>query len=200
MIRTKRAGLGGIARLMVIVAAAALLAGCAVGEGFERFRGELVQLREQLAADQNAWQDRLTAMQPDDPRRGGIQAELSSATAQLAAVDAAVAHADLIEAEAEHPTDPISRLVGAVAPWLPEPVRTPLALTAALVATAVRARQLKKGAASIAASIRRVMLDDPQLADSLGKHAATLRSIQTPTAARIVDELDPARRMLRLPI
>ncbi len=133
MIGTKRAGLGGIARLVVIVAAVAALTGCAVGEGFDRFRGELTQLREQLAADQRVWQGRLSALDPGDPRRGGIRAELSSATAQLAAVEAAVAHADLIEAEAEHPTDPISRLIGAVAPWLPEPVRTPLVLTAALV-------------------------------------------------------------------
>ena len=200
MRRTRKAGVGAIARLVVIVAAAAALAGCAVGEGFDRFRGELAQLRAQLASDQRAWQSRLSALDPDDPRRGGIRAQLSSATAQLTAVDAAVAHADLIEAEAAHPTDPISRLIGAVVPWLPEPVRTPLVLTAALVATAARARQLKKGAASIAASIRRVMHDDPQLAEAFGKHATTLRSIQTPTAARIVDELDPARKLLRLPI
>ncbi len=189
-------------RVLTLCVTLVLGVGCAEwsGGGFEHFQSELVELRDQLAADQAAWEQRLASLPENDPARLLIGAQRATAAAQRAAVDAAIIQAELVQAEAENPTDPISSLIGAVVPWLPEPVRTPLVLGSALIVTAARARQLKKGAASIATSLRRVMADDPQFADKFREHASTMRAIQTPTAARIVDEADPSRQLIRLPI
>ena len=189
-------------RTLTLCATLAFSTGCTewTGGGFERFEAELVQLRDQLAEDQAVWEQRLASLPENDPARLLIEAEGATAAAQLAAVDAAITQAELVRAEAEIPTDPLSSLIGAVVPWLPEPVRTPLVLGGALIVTAARARQLKRGAASIATSLRRVMADDPQFADKFREHASTLRAIQTPTAARIVDEADTSRQLVRLPI
>lgn len=173
--------------------------GCAE-PGFEQFQGEIVELRDQIATDQAAWQERFDALPAGDVALPMARARLESTAAQLARAEAAVEESGRVAAEAAQSTDPIGSLIGAVAPWLPEPVRTPLVLGGALVLSTARARQLKKGAVSIAASLRRVMADDPQLAEKLREHAGTLRAIQTPTAARIVDEVDTQRPLIRLPI
>ena len=153
----------GYWRVLALCAFLALSAGGEewAGGGFEQFQSELVQLRDQLAEDQAAWEQRLASLPENDPARPMIVAQRATATAQRAAVDAAIIQAELVQAEAEHPTDPISSLIGAIVPWLPEPVRTPLVLGSALFVTAARARQLKKGAASTATSLRRVMAADP---------------------------------------
>jgi hypothetical protein len=184
---------------MALGAVLVVSAGCA-DLGLDQFQSELVMLRDQLAEDQVAWEQRLDSLPSNDPAVPLLEAQRATAAAQRSMVEAALAQADLIRDEAENPTDPIGSLIGAVVPWLPEPVRTPLVLGSALVLTAARARQLKKGAVSIATSLRRVMADDPQFAEKLREHAGTLRAIQTPTAARIVDETDTKRQLVRLPI
>jgi len=201
--RNRRGNLGGTRqRCLQGLALGAILttsAGCA-DLGFDQFQSELVLLRDQLAQDQAAWEQRLDALPPNDPAVPLFKAQRATAAAQQSMVEAALAQAQLVQNEAENPTDPFGSLIGAVAPWLPEPVRTPLVLGGALVLTVARARQLKKGAVSIATSLGRAMADDPELARKLREHAGTLRAIQTPTAARIVDETDTKRQLVRLPI
>jgi hypothetical protein len=91
-------------------------------------------------------------------------------------------------------------LVGELAPLLPAPWRAPLLLGAALFVSLARARRLKRGAASIARSIGKAMDADPALREAMARNAALIRSVQTETASRIIDESDSARRMIRLPI
>ena len=102
------------------------------------------------------------------------------------AVDAAVLELDQIIKEARNPSDPI---VSLSAPLLPEPLRSPFLLGGALLAMVARTVQLKRGMASIARSFDKAMQDDEQLRAGVKRNANTIRSIQTPTAQKIVDQV-----------
>ena len=60
-------------------------------------------------------------------------------------MEAAIARVQAVLDETVSPSDPISQLVGWLAPWLPEPVRTPALLGSALLVSVVRGRRLKEG-------------------------------------------------------
>lgn len=143
----------------------------------------------------------LTALEsqlgPNDPRRADLTELIQRTELRLAALTAAEDH--LARAQNQPTDDPIAQLVGLAAPWIPEPVRTPLLLGSGLAAALLRARQLKTAARSIAAGIDRAAKTDPALADRLDKHAETIRETQSKSAQRLIEEAT-GQRKARLPI
>ncbi len=93
----------------------------------------------------------------------------------------------LIQRAKGDPRDPIGQTVGAIAPWLPDPVRVPFALGTALALSLARAAQLKRAGLSIAQGLERAMDTDEQFRQRFNAHAQTFRDIQTSTAQRLVD-------------
>jgi hypothetical protein len=190
-------------RLLSAVALAVTVAtssGCLDMSDALSYRDQAASIRDDLARQEAAWQARLADEPAASPDRPQIEAIAGWARAKHAAADAAVRQVDSVLAEANNPRDPVSQAVGAIAPWLPEPIRTPLALGTALAVTVLRARRLKVGMASIAQGLQRAMREDEQFAMRFRQHAQTFRTSQTPLARRIVDETTSDRFMMRLPI
>jgi hypothetical protein len=168
--------------------------GCVDLPRVNAFREDVAGLGRDWAAQSRALEARLAAMKADDPVRPDVQAALARARAKEAAAEAAVEQVDLVVNRAKNPDDPLGQSVGMLSPLLPEPARWPLALGAALVASLVRARQLKQGMASVAVGLDKAMEADPEFASGFRKHANTFRSIQTPVAKRVIDQSQRARR------
>lgn len=191
-----------ICRAALIAAVVVLQSGCAdvaqTMAAADAVRHEAAAARDRLAADLAGLERSRDALPPDAPAPD-LDAAIAGVRARVAALDAAVLHADRVLAEMAEPADGLTRLVGAAGPWLPDPVRGPALLGAALLATLLRARQVRKGAGSIVASIQNA-LKDPDFRAAFDRHADAIRSIQTPTARRIVDEVTRPGPMLRSPI
>lgn len=189
---------------LVAIAIAALVTspGCSdfTADDARAFRDHAAQVRDDLAARTTELESLRETYPEGAPERADLDAAIDTAGAKTAALDAAIAHLDLVLAEADAPTDGLTIAARDVAPFLPEPVRLPLLLGGALAATLLRARQLKQGAGSIARSLSTAMKGDPELQAAVARHADTLRTIQTPTARRIVDEHTKDAPMIRLPI
>ncbi len=177
--------------LTLIVALAAAITGCAdVPATIARaaaWRDDAAGARDRIAQDLHALRAARDAVPDDHPTAPDLDAAISAADARLAALDAALTHADRVLTEMTTPTDGLTRAADALSPILPPPARGPVLLGAALIATLLRARQVRQGAASIAASIEKA-LDDPDFKAAFRRHADTIRTIQTPTARRIVDQ------------
>lgn len=181
-----------------LCAVAMTLPACHAPAHLER---HVIQMRDDAQAardDLRAQADRLEALrraQPDQtPEQAQLDALIAATRAKIGALDAAVAQAEAVLREASGPTSPLSATARGLGSMLPEPARAPLVLGAALLVTLARARQLKVGAASIAASVSKAMDADPKLRAAFQRQANTMRSIQTPTAKRIVDEAIGQRR------
>jgi hypothetical protein len=176
-------------RFLIVLAGISALAGGCVDMGEVRqFRDRTERLREAYSADTGAWERRVAGMAADDPRRADAQAALARARARQAAAEAAVRQVDTVISGAEHPDDTLGQTVQAVSPWLPAPVRLPLALAAALGASLIRGNQLKRGMISIAHGLNKAMDEDPEFRAGFKRHANTFRAIQTPAASRAVDQ------------
>ncbi len=188
--------------VLFVLVAGLVLSGCAdLPETIAQaraWRDHAAASRAQVAADLADLQATRQSLPDDAPHAPDLDAALARARAQLAALDAAVTHADLILAEMTEPTDALTQGAHALGGYLPAPARGPVVLGAALVAALVRAHQVRKGAGSIAASIQKA-LADPDFRAAFERHAATIRTIQTPTARRIVDETTRPT-LLRSPI
>jgi hypothetical protein len=100
----------------------------------------------------------------------------------------------------EHPTDGLTHAARGLGAFLPEPLRLPLVLGAALGATLLRSGQLKKGAVSIARSIEKAKQTDEALREAIARNAGTIRTIQTPTARRLVDLAQSGNPRVLMPI
>lgn len=196
------ASLVRIIATVILALSTVAIPGCLDSSDAAAFREQAAAIRDDLARQESAWQARLAQADPapDNPDLPQLQAQLALATARRSAADAALSQVDSVLAEANNPQDPLSRAVGLVAPWLPEPVRTPVLLGSALAVTVLRARRLKVGMASIARGLARAMREDEQFATRFRQHAQTFRIAQTPLAQRIVDEATKDRFMVRLPI
>lgn len=162
-------------------------------------RDQAAQARQHLDTELADLQSARASLPDDAPAVRDLDAAIALAHAKRQALDAALAHADLVLAEMQTPTDALTQGVSALSPLLPPPAQGPVLLGAALIATLFRARQVRKGAGSIVASIQKA-LGDPDFRAAFERHAATIRSIQTPTARRIVDETTKPGLMLRSPI
>jgi hypothetical protein len=180
-----------------LVLASLFLSGCVDLAKVESMRSEAVKLREALHQESQKWESRIAALPPNDPLRADGEAALAVTKARAAAIDAAILELDQVIKEAKNPSDP---LVSVTAPLLPEPLRSPYLLGAALLATLARAVQLKRGMASIAKSLEKAMEEDDQLRAGMKRSAGTLRSIQTRTAQKIVNQATGRGPVLALPI
>lgn len=197
--------LKSVAVFGVIALAVVTLPGCAdiprtIAQA-QAWRDEAAGARERLDAEIDALAEARRGVPDDSARAAELDATLALAQTRADALGAAVRHADLILAEMATPTDGLTRGVSALAPLLPAPGQGPALLGAALLATLLRAHQVKKGAGSIVASIQKAMAD-PEFRAAFDRHAPTIRSIQTPTAHRIVDEITRSAgvRPVRMPI
>lgn len=162
-------------------------------------REDAARARDRLGTELADLQSARSDLPDDAPAARDLDALIALAQARRHALDTAVPHADLVLAEMQVPTDALTHGVSALAPLLPPPVQGPALLGAALLATLFRARQVRKGAGSIAASIQKA-LSDPDFRAAFDRQAALIRSIQTPTARRIIDETTKPGLMLRSPI
>ena len=124
------------------------------------------------------------------PSRFGIP---SKSQAKRAALDAAIAQANQVLDEAQHPSDALTQIAHGISSWVPAPAQGPLVLGAALIATLTRSRQLKQSSMSIINSISHVLERDEQFKSLFEQHADTIRSIQTPTARKLVDQTNRKR-------
>lgn len=195
--------MGFMGRAMCVVAAVVLCAAATGCEGLataERFRADAAGLRDHLREEARQWDQRVAALGPGHPLLADAQAALAATSARLAAVEAAIARVDLVIEEARNPRDMLTEGARAVAPLLPEPIRAPLLLGAALVVTLGRAAQLKRAMISTARSIEKAMEDDEQFSEVFRRHANTFRTIQTAAAKRIVDEATDEGFKIRLAI
>lgn len=192
-------------KIMVLATALIPLAALPACSGFtpedaRAFRDQAAEIRGDLADRTAELAARREALPVGSPERAELGAAIDAAAAKAAALDAALARFDLVLDEAEHPSDGLTVAAEGLGTLLPEPIRLPLVLAGALAATLLRAHQLKKGAGSIARSLDAAMREDPDLRSAVARNANTLRAIQTPAAARIVDEQTKPAAMIRLPI
>jgi len=116
-----------------------------------------------------------------------LDAAIAKAKAQLSALNAAIAQADLVIEEAQNPSDSLTRAADAISPWIPAPAQGPIVLGAALIATMMRSKNLKNSAASIIQSLEYTMNRDPEFRQLFTKHADTIRTIQTPGARKLIN-------------
>lgn len=175
-------------------------AGCTSLDDAQAFRSRAADLQQQFHAETRAWQDRLENLDPHDAGAADTRAALARARAKESAAAAAVEQVDQVIHDATSPDSPTGQTIGAVAPFLPEPLRLPILLGSALVFSLARAAQLKRGMSSIARGLQKAIDDDLQFAAQFKAHANTFRGIQTRTAKRVVDEATADQFMVRLPI
>lgn len=170
-------------------------------------QARLFALRDQAGLVRDELQTevaRLEQVSQSEDAEPAVQEAASTAAVELrerlASLDQAIQTLDEILASAQTPDILIDQLASQAVPLLPEPFRSPVLLLGALAAALLRAGQLKRAAGSIAASIAKAAEKDEQFRSAIQRHADTLRSMQTPTAKRIVDEKTRDKFMLRLPI
>jgi hypothetical protein len=116
-----------------------------------------------------------------------IDAAIARAQAQIELLDAAIMSADLVIEEATNPSDSLTQAAHSLSSWIPAPAQGPLVLGAALVATILRSRNLKNSAQSIIQSIEHTLNRDPEFKELFANHSDTIRTIQTPSARKLID-------------
>ncbi|MEO1279992.1 MAG: hypothetical protein AAFV77_13615, partial [Planctomycetota bacterium] len=190
--------LGLASVLAVCVVSVGMSGGCvdqaAMRHEIESARQDLGGLRGILAAREQALSQAL-----DDPSApadiaAGWRAQLVVVQDQLAATEHAL-HASA-QYDADPAGGPITRTVGAVAPFVPEPYRLPLVLGAGLAASLARGVQLRRAGRAIAQGVQRALDADPQLASRFAQNSSAVRAGQPKLARRIVDEAQGKRAAL----
>jgi TolA-binding protein len=144
-------------------------------------------------ATRRSLQVTIDALRTEAARAAGQAAqtdvEIAGAKLKLAAADAAVKTLDAAIAEYKSPTDPLNQAVQGALPFLPEPVRLPLAWGATIGALLWRSKGLKNALTSVIKSVEALKSEAPSVAAAMTQHAKTIRKIQTPTARKIVDQV-----------
>lgn len=179
-------------RLMVVAAVTGVgVAGCAEPGALARFREEAAMASDRLRREADALEWRAGHV----PGEAGEGARTAAAEARkLAQTGDRASEAARLAMEENGIPHPLGGLLEALVPFVPEPYRAPLVLGGAGVLALARAARLKAGLASVARSIEKAMEGDPVLAEQFRRHADTLRSIQTPLARKVVDEVTSGRR------
>lgn len=162
-------------------------------------RQRAAQYESELAATRDALEEAQRLGLEAEARRlqqaaDGFEAQLATATATAAAAQEAVdianqALADAATTEGLFEQVPLLNL-------LPPPYREGAAMVTALALGFWRSRKLRGAATSIIASIEQIRKDDPEADALLKRHAPTLRSTQTDTARKLVDDVQTKRRPL----
>ncbi|MCL4221552.1 MAG: hypothetical protein KJZ65_09285 [Phycisphaerales bacterium] len=162
-------------------------------------RQQAVLVRDELASEMQRLETD-AKVQSDAALAAASTQAAASLSRRLSDLDRAIVALDRVLETEQSPDGIVQQIVSETAPLLPEPLRSPALLVGALVAAVFRASQLKRAAGSIAVSIAKAAEKDEQFRSAIQRHADTLRSVQTPTAKRIVDERTHEGFMLRLPV
>ncbi len=186
--------------IMTLLTATLVVPGCSGMGELASARDSAVRIRADLAQTIAAAEAHLASLPETDPTRDSLARSLASSIASRDAVDAAIRQIDLLVDEATHPTDSLTLGLQAVGQSLPEPVRAPLLLGGALLVTLMRAGRLKAALVSVAKSIEKAKQTDEAFGERFRANAATIRSVQTPTAQRIIDEATKDTLVLRFPL
>ena len=183
--------------LSLFVLTALLSTGCADLQGAiaqtSAWRDEAVTVRDTLEKQVQTLQTQQGGLEPGSSEAIAIDTEIKLAQAKRAALDAAIAQANQVLDEAQHPSDALTQIAHGISSWVPAPAQGPLVLGAALISTLTRSRQLKQSSMSIINSISHVLERDEQFKSLFEQHADTIRSIQTPTARKLVDQTNRKR-------
>lgn len=196
----------------MVMAAIMCTGGCGVldglgggmSDGLESVRDEARRAREEIARDRDGLLAAASALPVGSAHRSRVEGLATERAGQEAAFTQAVEGLDgalaAVSATGSDPAGSIEAGAAVIAPLVPPGAQLPLLLGAGFVASVWRAVKLKKSAASIAEGLEKAMSADDGLREGFKRHAATLRSVQTPTAQRIVDEVKRSRPMVRLPL
>ncbi len=149
-------------------------------------RDRAAGLSASLAAQEATLQD-LAGQATSEPDRRRLEEDLAITRAQRTALDAAVTQVDSALQRSADPDDPLGAIVDTVAPWLPAEARLPILLGAGLTLSLARLLRVQRAAESIVDSVEKAARQDPGFRDRLGANADTMRSVQTPAAAALVD-------------
>ena len=162
----------------------------------EKARAEelLVRVREARAGSEvAAADDGLT-----ESERGRLLGEAERARSAEKVIEAGIAEMEAVIREVRRPTDEITVGLGALGHMLPSGVGGPLVLGGALLVSVLRLVQMRRALESVARSIDVAAREDVDLKERLRESAPTLRSIQTPTAQRVIDATQG--KALRIPV
>jgi hypothetical protein len=177
-------------RVTTFVLLAVVLAGCAgcIGEA------DLLATRDRASALTTALEAQELALRRryEGPRgaseRQRIEEDLALTKAQRTALESAITQIDhAVERSSGGDGDPLGAILGTVASWLPAPARLPTMLGAGLIFSVLRLVRVQRAAESIVDSVAKAARQDPGFRDRLEANADTLRAIQTPVAAALVD-------------
>lgn len=185
---------------IVLLLTALPLAGCGLTEQVETLRAHTETLGTQLDAEIDHLAAQRALLPQGDPALQDLDDAIAARAQQRDAVDAALARLDTTAADLENPGGILTEGVGLALPFLPEPFRGPAVALAGIAAAVWRASRLKKAAGSIAEGLDKAMRRDADLRAAVQRNADLFRTVQTPTARRIVDEATKDRPMLRLPV
>ncbi|MBO6512357.1 MAG: hypothetical protein JJ974_00140 [Phycisphaerales bacterium] len=178
--------------LIITLTVLVLIEGCApIGQSID----QLSRIRDQASAiesDLDTQLDELTLMRESIPdgsdQADALDALIAQINAKLAVVQTSILHADQVIESATNPSDPLTIAADAVSPYVPAPIQAPLVLGAALIATMLRSRSLTQGTRSIVESINHTLKRDENFQAAFSANADTIRTIQTPTARRLVNK------------
>lgn len=134
----------------------------------------------------------------DERERGRLLGEAERARSAERVIEAGIAEMEAVIREVRQPTDEITVGLGALVQVLPSGVGGPLVLGGALLVSVLRLVQMRRALESVARSIDVATREDVDLRESLRESAPTLRSIQTPTARRVIDATQG--KALRIPV
>ena len=162
-------------------------AGCTTTDEAIEARSRAVAARDTLAAHTLDLESRLADLPASDPARPDLEAQLQRSRTAAATLSQGIALIDATLAGTSH--SPEAELVDAFDDLLPPAWRAPLLLGGVGLGLFLRSRQLRQGITTIAQGIEVAKREDPAFLEAFQRHANTFRSIQSPTARRVVDEI-----------
>ncbi len=179
------------ASIIIAILALTMIGGCANLEGAlaqtSAWRAKAAVIETDVQNQLIALENKRETIEDTSADAPYLDAAIANAKAQLSALNAAIAQADLVIAEAQNPSDSLTKAADALSPWIPAPAQGPIVLGAALIATMIRSKNLKTNTASIIQSLEYTMNRDPAFRELFTKHADTIRTIQTPGARKLID-------------
>ncbi len=172
-------------------------AGCTTTDEAIEARSRAVAARDTLIAQTSDLEFRLANLPANDPARPDLESQLARSRTAAAKLSQGIS---LIDATlASTPPSPEGELVDALDDLLPPVWRAPLLLGGVGLGLFLRSRQLRQGITTIAQGIEIAKREDPAFLEAFQRHANTFRSIQSPTARRVVDEITGTARPAGVP-
>lgn len=172
-----------------LVAATAALAGCLDWSQIEKAQFDAHELGQRVTAQRLAAEEALAQAPPDDPTRPGLETLHHRLATRERRMHAAAVELDALIAKARRiDATPEGQFLKELSDLLPPSVGVPLALGGALILSLSRGVQLRRAAKSIARGMEKAMQDDSVFRERFKANAVLFRSVQTPTARRLVDE------------